>query len=65
MNKIDAIDKRVREETAAEVLADLLFLSREILETNIERLQRPAWSRIHEARHARAILKEAHEFLTR
>lgn len=65
MNKIDAIDKRVREETAAEVLADLLFLSREILEANIKSLQRPTWPRIEEAKHTRAILKEAHEFLTR
>lgn len=65
MNKIDAIDKKVREETAAEIMADLLALSRQILEANIKSLQHPTWPRIGDARHVRAILQEAHNFLTR
>lgn len=63
---IDTPDRKARDQAAAEVLADLLTLAKAILETNIERLNHPtSWSRIEEAKHTRAILKEAHDFLTR
>lgn len=66
MNNINTPDSKLIDQKAAEVLADLLSLSKAILEINIERLNSPTnWSRIAEANHTRAILKEAHEFLTR
>ncbi len=58
-------DMKTRDQAAAEVLGDLFATAKAILEINLQRLQNPTWSRIEDAKHTRAILKEAHHFLTR
>ena len=65
MNDINTTDKKNRDQAATEVLGDLFATAKAILEINLQRLQTPTWPRIEEAKHTRAILKEAHHFLTR
>jgi hypothetical protein len=65
MNDTNTTYKNTRDQAATEVLGDLFVIARAILEINLQRLQNPTWSRIEDAKHTRAILKEAHHFLTR